>query len=262
MEDVKVGLLLRALRRRKGLRQLDLAMAAGVSQPTISRVERGHIDRLSMATLRRVIAAVEARLELDVRWRGGASDRLIDEDHSALVSEAARVLRTSGWTVLTEITFSIYGERGSIDLLGLRPASRSAVIYEAKTEITSWEETQRRFDIKVRLLHGIVLERVGWRPRNVGRVLLLRESMTNRRRMAGVGQRATDAFPARANQIRAWLRRPAGDLAGLWFLSVMPYRSATQTGGGRHRVRRPHLSPGQGGQPARMRSGLKGNPLS
>ncbi|MBA2487716.1 MAG: helix-turn-helix domain-containing protein [Chloroflexi bacterium] len=107
MEDVKVGLLLRALRRRKGLRQLDVAIAARVSQPTISRAERGHLDRLSMSTLRRVFAAVDARLNLEVRWRGGASERLTDEDHSALVSAAARVLRGFGWTVLTEVTFSI-----------------------------------------------------------------------------------------------------------------------------------------------------------
>ena len=60
MEDRRIGTALRALRRRRGLRQLDVAEAAGVGQTTISRAERGHLKSLSNAALRRVAAALDA----------------------------------------------------------------------------------------------------------------------------------------------------------------------------------------------------------
>jgi transcriptional regulator with XRE-family HTH domain len=74
MDDVRAGRLLRALRRRRGLRQIDLAVAAGLAQSTISLIERGHLDRLAIRTLRTVFAVVDARFDGGVAWRGGAID--------------------------------------------------------------------------------------------------------------------------------------------------------------------------------------------
>ena len=44
MDDRRLGLVIRALRRRHGWRQQDLATYSGLSQSAISRVEAGHID--------------------------------------------------------------------------------------------------------------------------------------------------------------------------------------------------------------------------
>ena len=85
MDDRRVGLVIRALRRRRGMRQTDLALAARVSQSVISRVERGHLATLSTNTVRSILSALDARGEWDIRWRGGELDRLIDEAHAALV---------------------------------------------------------------------------------------------------------------------------------------------------------------------------------
>ncbi|CAN5748354.1 hypothetical protein BH23CHL8_BH23CHL8_06870 [soil metagenome] len=67
MDDRRVGLIARALRRRRAWRQQDLARVADVSQSTVSRFERGHLDRLAIGTLRRILGALEARTELEVR---------------------------------------------------------------------------------------------------------------------------------------------------------------------------------------------------
>ncbi|MEA2623060.1 MAG: hypothetical protein QOH61_1970 [Chloroflexota bacterium] len=137
-----------------------------------------------------------------------------------------------GWTVLSEVTFAVYGERGSIDLLAVRPLERIAAVFEIKTGVASWEETQRRFDVKVRLLPTIIFERLSWKPIVVARILVFEEGVTSRRRLSALGPIVAQAFPASSRQVRAWLRRPNGALAGIWFLSASHART-------RGRVRRP-----------------------
>jgi uncharacterized protein len=56
--------LIRAVRRRHGLSQADLARRAGTSQPVISAYEHGRRDP-SFETLRRLVEAGGERLYLD-----------------------------------------------------------------------------------------------------------------------------------------------------------------------------------------------------
>lgn len=175
MDDRRVGAACRAMRRRTGWRQFDLARKAGCNQTTISRLECGFAATLSIATVRRVFAALGAGFDGAIVWRGGELDRLLDERHAELVEMAARTYRSRGWTVLPEATFSRYGERGSIDLLAVHERLKAAAVNEMKTGITSVEETIRRHDAKVRLATQIVFERFGWRPSAIGRVLILPE---------------------------------------------------------------------------------------
>ena len=231
VEDRRLGLVLRALRLRRGLSQGELAALARVSQPTVSRVERGHVALLSVLSVRDLFTAVDALADIDVRWRGGALDRLVDERHAALVAAAATVMQSTGWRVLLEVTFSVFGERGSIDLLGLHEATRSAAMIEAKTDITSVEETQRRMDVKARLLPGIVYERVGWRPRQAARILLLPEGRTARRRIDAASRLMADTLPLRSVAVRRWMEEPVGAVGGIWFLAIMLPRNGGRAGG-------------------------------
>ena len=57
-------------------------------------------------------------MELEAQWRGGDLDRLLDEAHAQLVGASVSVLRDSGWAAEIEVTYSHYGERGSLDILG------------------------------------------------------------------------------------------------------------------------------------------------
>jgi len=239
MDDLRTGQVLRSLRRRAGFRQSDLAATTGVSTATVSRAERGHLDTLSIATVRRLFAAVDARIEVSPRWRGGDVDRLLDLDHAHVSATAAAMLRAYGWAVLSEVTFSVYGERGSIDLVGLHAGTGAAVAIEIKTSIASAEELQRRLDVKARLLPGIVRERFDRVPTHMGRLIVIDDDRTNRRRIERLLPLLSDSLPARTAEVRRWLQRPVGPMSGICFLTSLHGGNIRQPRGGRHRVRRP-----------------------
>jgi len=235
---VRIGRVLRALRRRRGWRQRDLAGVAGISQTGVSLIERGHWDAFALRTVARVFAAVDARVVVDVSWRGGELDRLLDERHAALVGRIAGRLRGLGWTVAGEVTYSEFGERGSIDVLAVHPPTRAALVVEVKTELVSLEATARRLDEKVRLARrSLVGERFGMMPRQVGRVLVLPEISLARRRVSRLEDSIAVHYPRRGVAVGEWLRAPHGEMAGLLFLSLSNGRAARRTSGGSQRVR-------------------------
>jgi transcriptional regulator with XRE-family HTH domain len=243
VDSIRVGRILRALRHRLGWRQVDVARAAGASQTFVSRAERGDIERMEIRTLRRLATMLQAELVVMVRWRGGDLDRLLDEGHAALLGRVAKVLEAAGWVVRPEVTFSVYGERGSIDLVGWHRGSSILVIVEVKTELVSVEETLRRHDVKARLGARLVRERFGWEPRSVARLLVLPEASTPRRRVARQDPVLSRAYPLRGAAVRSWLRRPAGGDGALLFLSTSDKQGVTgrSSSVSRKRIRR---SPG------------------
>jgi transcriptional regulator with XRE-family HTH domain len=89
MDDQRLGLLIRAVRLRRHLRQTDVASAAGVSRGAVSLIERGHLQKLSLETVRRVTATVKVRVEVTGHWRGGNADRLLSRRHSTLAENFA-----------------------------------------------------------------------------------------------------------------------------------------------------------------------------
>lgn len=227
MDDTRFGRAVRALRLRRGWRQRDLAAAAGVSQQLISGIERGHAASLSVAVLRRVAGALEMRLSLHAQWRGGELDRLLDADHAALQALARGWFESLRWLVEVEMTYSRYGERGSIDLLAFHSATRTLVVVEVKTVVADLQSLLRGLDAKARLAREITRER-GWQAQRVVPCLLLAEGTTNRRRVAAAEPLLT-RFSHRAGAARAWLLRPEGAAGLLLFLSPPP----TSRGGGR-----------------------------
>jgi transcriptional regulator with XRE-family HTH domain len=226
MQDITIGRVVRALRHRLGLRQEDLGERAGVSQDFVSLVERGRIGNLTLDRVRRVCDQLDARFVISVQWRGGDLDRLLDEGHAALMGRIAAMLESRGWETDPEVTFSEFGERGSIDVLAWHPATRTLLVVEVKTELTSIEETLRRHDVKVRLAPKIAADRHGWRPASIGRLLVLPDHSTPRRRVVRHAPVLDRAYAWRGTACRAWLRS-GGSGSGLLFLSL--------TSGGRHR---------------------------
>ncbi len=239
MDERRLGLVIRALRRRRGWRQLDLALAATVSQSTVSAVERGHLDTLSIRTVKAVVAALDGRLVHEVRWRGGHIERLMDEGHTSLASEVVGILADHGWQVRVEVSYSRLGERGAIDILAWHAASRTLLVVELKTELTSIEATLRRLDQKERLAPAIARERFGWQPVAVGVMLVVREGRPTARVRDEAGALLAAALPSRSVSARAWLRRPSGGIRGLWFLSPTDRGGSKRRTGGPDRVRRP-----------------------
>lgn len=239
MDDRRVGLIIRALRRRRGWRQSDLAALAGMSQQSISALERGHIDAGSIRLVRRALSALDAALEVEVRWRGGAIASLLDEDHATLVAIMATDLHSLGWIVKTEVTYAEFAERGSFDLLASHPKAGALVVVEVKTELDSAEGTLRKMDEKTRLAPKVARERYGWSARSVSQLLVLKESTRNRARLLRHAGLFDLALPARAPEIRRWLAQPMGRLDGRLLLRLTARSGDKRRAGGRDRVRCP-----------------------
>lgn len=251
MDDARIGRICRALRRRRGWRQIDLANRAGCHQTTVSRIERGQVARLQVALLRDVFKALDASFDGVVGWRGGDLDRLLDEKHARIVEAVAGVLIAGGWEAIPEASYSEWGERGSIDLLAAHVASRAAAVIEIKSDLTSVEETIRKLDQKARLVATVLArKRFGWQPRVTGRVLVVPEDPRIRRLVTAHSVTFASAYPMRSRDLRRWLAAPREEAAGLWFLTLKPAGIGSRKRGGPKRVRRPAASSSERDLPA------------
>jgi len=239
MDQIRVGNVVRALRQRLGWRQLDLAARAGVSRSLISLVECGHLDGIPLRTIRRILHVLGASVDLDVRWRGGALERVLDERHAALVAATSDLVTRADWVAMPEVTYARYGERGSIDLLAWHAGTRTLLVIEVKTELASIEATLRKLDEKARLAPIVGRDRCGWTGTTVGRVVVLPASSTPRRQVDRHGRILDLALPERGPGIRGWLHRPDGPIAGILFVSYARGGGTRQAQGGRRRVARP-----------------------
>jgi hypothetical protein len=174
-------------------------------------------------------------------WQGEGLDRLLDADHAATVEAVVRTLLGEGWLVATEVSFNVWGERGSIDILAFHPGTRILLVIEVKSVVPDVQATLMTLDRKERLAIEIARER-GWDAIAVARLLVIRDDRTARRRIEEHAATFGNAFPDRIGRIRAWLRapKPTRPLRGLWFLSPGP-QAVT-----RHRVHRPP-EPGERG---------------
>jgi transcriptional regulator with XRE-family HTH domain len=232
MDPVRFGRQVRALRRRRGWRQVDLALSARTSRATVSRVELGKADELTVRALDSIARALAARLELSLSWNGEGLDRLLDVDHAALVEEVARSLRALNWLVKVEVSFNIPGERGSIDILAFHPGAHVVLVVEVKSVVPDVQATLFVLDRKSRLALEIAREQ-GWMGQSVGRLLVVRSTRTSRRRIDAHPEVFRSALPYRSAAVKRWLRQPDATraFAGLWFVTDDRPMSA------RHRVR-------------------------
>jgi transcriptional regulator with XRE-family HTH domain len=237
MDALRVGRSVRALRIRRGWRQSDLAQAAGIARSVISRIELGRIGVTNLHSVEAVCQALGADLDVRVRWHGEGLDRLLDEEHARLVDRLVRLLRESGWEAAVEVTFSEYGERGSIDVLGWHAATRSLLVGEIKSVVADAQGTLAPIDRKVRLAPRVARSR-GWDPATVSKVLVVRDGSTNRRRLADLAATFDAAVPVRNARLRRWLRDPSGSISGLLFLPDAPQKSTRRRRASWQRVNR------------------------
>jgi len=181
----------------------------------VSLLERGNLDLLSLRALREVAKALDIRLELTPRWRGGELDRLLNARHSALHEQLARMFgRAPGWFIAPEVSFNVYGDRGVIDLLAFHPASRSLLVIELKTEIVDVQELVGTMSRKVRVAQRVALDR-GWRAASVSGWIVVAYSTTNRRQIAAHRTMLRAAFGSDGRTMRGWIAAPQGSIAAL-----------------------------------------------
>jgi transcriptional regulator with XRE-family HTH domain len=242
VDAIRFGLQFRGLRVHKDLRQQDVGGIAGLSRAVISRIERGLIDNLQVRWLDRAAAALGATIEIRLRWHGEQLDRLLDEAHAAIVDRTVSMLRATGWEVAVEVSFSIWGERGSIDVLAYRPSNRILLAIEVKSVVPDSQATLRDLDRKNRLAARVAADR-GWEVGLVARLLVVGDSATSRRRVERLAATYEVAFPMRGRDVTSWLRAPGGAMSGLLFLPYAPRGSASRSAPGRQRVRKRNRRP-------------------
>jgi transcriptional regulator with XRE-family HTH domain len=221
MEDLRFGAVVRAARMGRRWRQRDVATRAGVSQATVWRVERGRVDEMTVSTVRRVCKVLDIRIELQPRGRGADLDRMVNARHTALHESVVRVLARAfpNWEMAHEVSFSIWGERGVIDLLLWHPGRRALLIIELKTELVDAGELLATMDRRRRLAREIVAER-GWDPVSVSTWVIVARSRTNERRLSSFRTVLRSASPVEGRRMLRWLQDPAGAVAGLSLWTV------------------------------------------
>jgi transcriptional regulator with XRE-family HTH domain len=256
MNDGELGATVRALRHRRGWRQVDLAQRAGLSASLIGLLEAGNAERLTVRAVRRLTAALGMRLGWDAGYRGPELGRLRDADHARLSEWLVRRLEKLGWTVVAEASFNHFGERGRIDLLAYHPRSRCLLVVEVKTVIVEVQDLLGGLSVKQRVA-PVVARSLGWRAAALIPVLVVAEGTTNRRRLAS-HERLFARLTLRGPQAVAWLRQPSGAPDGMLLFVTLPHHNRVGSRrAGRQRVRLPS-APASVGTAAPARAGDHG----
>ena len=219
MDQRRFGRMLRAIRTANGETQAVVAGRARVSQSVYSRAERGRVADLKLATLDRIASALDAHLVVDLRFQGGLADRLIDRAHAAIVEIVVASLLAAGWQTQVEFSFNVFGERGSVDILGWHATTRTLLIVEVKSRFTDLQEMLLSLGRKLRLVPDEVRREIGWDPVAVGRVVVAPGTTANRNVIGRHRSIFEATLPQQATAIRQWIRRPQGPIAGVWLLS-------------------------------------------
>ncbi len=243
MDLQRLGSLVRAVRLRRGLRQVDVARLAGVSHGTISIIERGHAHSLSLETLERAVGILDIRLDVTGRWRGGDADRLVSQGHSLLATSIATLL--SGyptWIFEPEVSFAFYGERGCIDLLAWHALTRHLLVIELKTAFIDINEVLGTLDRKLRLATRVAAER-GWAPLAVSGWMIVSDTKTNRRHATEHRAMLKAKLPLDGRQLRSFLHEPSTSTRGLAFWTAANGGSTRARPNSPQRVRRPSAAP-------------------
>jgi transcriptional regulator with XRE-family HTH domain len=233
MDDQRFGAAIRALRKRRRLSQRQLAGLGNVSQTTVSRVQRGHVGSLSLTMVRELVAQLDVRLDLDPRWRSGDLERLLNARHSALHEAVAMHLSAfPGWVFRPEVSFSIYGKRGVIDILAFHERRLALVVIELKTRIVDVNELVGVMDRRERLSTQIAA-RFGWQAETVSVWVIVLADRTNRRRIEMHRSMLRAAFPQDGRAMEGWLRNPRGSVRALSFWRSRSPRVGRASAGGR-----------------------------
>jgi hypothetical protein len=177
-----------------------------------------------------------ASVDVRLRWHGEGLDRLLDEAHARLVDATVVLLREAGWDVAVEVSFSIWGERGSNDVLAWHEPTRTLLVVEVKSIVPDSQSILHGLDRKARLAPQLAAER-GWECQGVARLLVVGESSTSRQRIARLATTYDSALPSRNVEIRRWIREPTGPLHGLLFLRNASPGSTKRPSVARERVR-------------------------
>lgn len=181
----ELGREVREARIAAGLSQQTLARAAGLSHPTISRIERGRAGSVPIARLARLLSLVGLDLTARAYPR---SDALRDAAHERLLGQfLAYVGPPLTWR--REVPLPARGDPRAWDALIAGSGESTAV--EAETRVVDAQALQRRLQIKLRDGGAARL------------ILLVADTRTNRAAIREAAFALADAFPLAGRRARS-----------------------------------------------------------
>jgi transcriptional regulator with XRE-family HTH domain len=212
----RIGTALRDARRRAGLRQVDIAERAGISQPFYSRIERGLATSASLETLAATAEAVGHQLAAFVELAPGATPPR-DVEHLRRQRLVIDVAAAGGWLATPEAALPDDGPRPrSIDVLLERSARHETAVVEIVDYLADVGDAVRNLEAKVRAVATHAAKTA------VAGLLLVRRTRRNRLVVAELRPLFAARYPGASS---AWLRALADPLAPMPTLSGFAWTS-------------------------------------
>jgi transcriptional regulator with XRE-family HTH domain len=203
----RLGLALRESRRAVGLRQVDAADRAGVSQPFWSFAERGGGRTATLETLAACAAAVGTELAAFLQAAPGA-DLPRDMEHLRRQQLIVALARTGGWTARPERPIDPDARRSrSIDVELERAKNREIAVVEVIDLLTDGGDAMRGLADKLAAVRREAP--AGW---TVAGLLILRATARNRVTVRDLADLFGARFTAKST---AWLRALSDPAAGM-----------------------------------------------
>ncbi len=194
----RIGTGLRDARLAQGLRQIDVAKSAGITQPFYSRIERGLELSVALLTLAACAAAVNVQLAAFIEALPGANLPR-DIEHMGRQSLLVAIAARGGWHATPEAVLAHDGTRPrSIDVLLTRDETREAAVVEIWDLLVDGGEAMRGLEAKVIAISASLGS--GWQVRGL---LLLRRTSRNRALVRDLAPLVAARYPASSS---AWLR--------------------------------------------------------
>src|SRR5688572_27915016 len=184
-----------------------LGQRAGVSRQVVSRIERGELAGLTLASLDRVVAALGGSVSVQVRWHGEERDRLVDAAHAALQLDVVGLLAGLGWEARAEVSFNHYGDRGRVDVLASHPRARILLVVAVNDAICYLQEMLGHFHVIAYLGCAIDAD-VGWaEPRIVLPAIVISDAAPAQRVLVAHAS-LFERYGSFCLTALAWLRHP------------------------------------------------------
>jgi len=211
-EPFDIGRLIGAAIKRTRLEchwtQADLADRLHSTQSQISRLESGTRRHIDGPLASRAIALLGIRVDFDAQTLGMAGRReQRDLVHATCSAYVARRLAPGGWETRLEVEIGTGRYRGWIDVLGFRPADRSLLIGEVKTEILDLGAIQRTLAWYEREAWKAA-RLLGWNAQRSTAVLLVLATAENDARVSVNRAGLKASFPTKARQLQQWVDSP------------------------------------------------------
>jgi len=193
-------------RRARRWSQERLGRVAGVSQTSISAIERRALPDLPVATAVRVLRALD--IPFDLRLVTPVVFRTVrDAAHARCIAYVARRLEAHGFMVKTEVEVGGPGWTGSIDVPAYHPSSHIMLVIDVKAELLDLGDLQRQLT-KYERSAWAAARSLGWRPRAVTGVALVLATDVNDRRMATERRWFEREFTVRHRDLMALIEAP------------------------------------------------------